>query len=260
MNSNATNAMNIQPSRHDNRIKKEKTQSLRDIVNTLTNIAQGLSGLSLRQELTFETSINNQRGPSLTIKKLSSLDPEVIIQWTKEVRNLLELNKPDNKMAMIIIKTLLEEELHYLIEDQTEPDLALDVLIKESFPSRNFNIYDRILRKVKANKYDSITSFYKEFLKYITMANACLENRDKLTRREIDSYFENALTNKQRINLLNIETSDIKKKVEYLFKLENVERKIKEEDGIDDYYNYSADKPNKSDTEKKLWCKIHRSR
>ncbi|KCZ74223.1 hypothetical protein H311_04813, partial [Anncaliia algerae PRA109] len=213
MNSNAPKQKHHYHQRSDNQSPK-----LNELATTLTNLAEGLTNMSLQTNMTFETRINDHKGPNVTIKKLSFLNPQNILQWTMQVRNLFQLSKTDQETSMAIIRTLLEENLLHLIDDIEEPDLALDKLIKETFPREHFITYERILNKIKTKDFNSITKFYLEFNKYITMANSCLDKNEKLTARETLSYFEGALSRQQKIRLLNIDTSDIKIMVQYLFK------------------------------------------
>lgn len=185
------------------------------------------------------------------------MDPNIILNWTKQVRNLFDLNKPDNHTALCILKILISDDLQYILNDQEDPDSALDLLVKEAFPKSNFVIYERKLCKIKSTNYSSITEFYKEFSKLISMANSCLDKKEQLNQREITNYFERALTKQERIYLINEDEKDIKKKVEHLAKLEKIETKINEENLIIKQTSHTTNRSNIYD---KTWCKFHKSR
>ncbi|KCZ75231.1 hypothetical protein H311_03796 [Anncaliia algerae PRA109] len=202
---------------------------MNNLTSTISYLIEGLSEMSFKNNLTFETLINDQKGPSITLKKLEFLDPNTILPWIKQVKILFEINKADNKTAMAILRVLLDTNLHYIVDNSEDPEVALDKIIKEAFPKDDFSIYDRILKNLKTTNFDSITKFYSDFIKFINMANSCLTKKGQLTTREIEAYFTKALTKKQRYHLVNIDDDSIQAKVNHLFKIENLERRYIED-------------------------------
>ncbi|MGL6130109.1 MAG: hypothetical protein ACRCZ9_00670 [Fusobacteriaceae bacterium] len=117
--------------------------------------------------------------------------------------------------------------MHAIFESKRTTDNALDEIIKRSFKPKDFNKYEIQLRTIKSLNYNTIEEYYQEIFNFVEMANICVEKEDHLTKREIFNYFYSGLSINHKRILIQNNLKDMKKAVELLSRMENLESELK---------------------------------
>lgn len=253
------------PSNYFNKPKFTKSPSsaprrqCHDILNSnVKTLAQELLNLNLNSShlIQFPTTLNNQVGPSLSIQRLENLDPEHIEQWVMQLRLIIETSKMAQDDPIKILKIVISPNLHYLLLEQTDPEKVIDKIFSETFPKKNFFIYDNNLKRMKLKNYTTITDFKKQFTKQLKFANFCIAPKDKISEREEFGYLEHCIPYKILKRLYEEDKLTVERAFFLLEQEESFSERMLEIKGItkeDNTYTFK----NKEQTK---WCKYHKSR
>jgi hypothetical protein len=79
-----------------------------------------LAAMTTNASYNFETSIGGLKGPSITIQKLSQIEPTTVINWISQIRLLFDTNNNTYEDAKRILKHTIDTELHPLFDTKKQ--------------------------------------------------------------------------------------------------------------------------------------------
>lgn len=118
--------------------------------------------MSTNANYNFETNIGGLKGPSLTISKLTVIEPSTITIWVYQIRLLFETNNNTDDEGKSILKLTIDPKHHHTFETSKTNETILDALIQAALPANAFYKYESWLKCCKSAEYKSFNEYLKK--------------------------------------------------------------------------------------------------
>ncbi|KCZ73909.1 hypothetical protein H311_05130, partial [Anncaliia algerae PRA109] len=109
----------------------------------------------------FETTMGGIKGPRMHINKLQTINTDTIDEWLQQLKTLFTLSNQTPEERKAVIKLLLDQTLHYIVDDKHDTDSIIDAIYKEAFNAKNTYIFENKLKNLKLNDCSTVPEFQR---------------------------------------------------------------------------------------------------
>jgi hypothetical protein len=171
----------------------ERHKEYDEIKKTLEEIKNKKN--SFQEKISFEIPIKGAKGAITHLERLHDLRNQDVLQWCIDFERITKLLEYEEKNSLDLFQIIISDEIRKKIKDNENIKAALKALKKLAYNKEKVSEMLEIIRKHKLTKKIGIREYGENFKKLVKKFNACVNENEKLNKREKNEYFENGLPN-----------------------------------------------------------------
>ncbi len=177
------------------------------------------------------------------------VDKQGVLDWVNRFRNIMELCRYDEKVALGFLKLSIGTKYAGIIENKRSLEQAFSALTEQTYNPKAFEGYLTELSRIKVGQFRNIRDYVKKFDSLIDDMGRCVISTERLTLREKESYLKAGLAQWMREEMIRLGRRSIQEKLEILAQIEEERRRFRP----------METKGGRTSGIPKKWCPLHRS-